>query len=138
MAQSVTADSAVKRTAMPAPAAAVITAAPRANIDARDVTVDIANVLGRRAVGRLLEKKLKKRAPDVPTITITDTTTSDWKTSTITTTAATTTFYNTSKSCVLKFFRIISMFTNKIRSPSHHNYIYHCVRLPLHPETSKI
>ncbi|KAB8292932.1 hypothetical protein EYC80_007297 [Monilinia laxa] len=95
LAQSVTSDSSVKRTAIPAPAAAQITPAPRANINNRDVNVDIANVLGRRAVGRLLEKKLKKRAPDVPTLTITDTTTSDWKTSTVTTTTTTTTFYST-------------------------------------------
>ncbi|RAL64775.1 hypothetical protein DID88_001806 [Monilinia fructigena] len=60
LAQSVTSDSAVKRTAMPAPAAALITPAPRANINNRDVNVDIANALGRRAIGRLFEKKLKK------------------------------------------------------------------------------
>ncbi|QSZ32010.1 hypothetical protein DSL72_001579 [Monilinia vaccinii-corymbosi] len=95
LARSVTSNSYVKRTAMPAPAAALITPAPRANINNRDDSVEIANVLGRRAVGRLLEKKLNKRAPDVPTLTITDTTTSDWKTSTIITTTNTTTFYTT-------------------------------------------
>ncbi|TGO50734.1 hypothetical protein BCON_0177g00100 [Botryotinia convoluta] len=95
LAQSVTSDSSVKRTAMPAPAAAVITPAPRANPESRDAIVDIANVLGRRAVGRVIAKKLKKRAPDVPTVTVTDTTTSDWITSTVTSTAATTTFFST-------------------------------------------
>ncbi|KAI9643545.1 hypothetical protein NHQ30_008164 [Ciborinia camelliae] len=100
LAQSVTSNSAVKRTAYPAPADAVITPAPRANINNRDVPVDLANVLGRRAVGRLLEEKLKKRAPDVPTLTITDTTTSDWKTSTITITTTTTTLYNTATSTI--------------------------------------
>ncbi|TGO38044.1 hypothetical protein BHYA_0083g00230 [Botrytis hyacinthi] len=95
LAQSVTSDSSVKRTAVPAPAAAVITPAPRANPESRDAIVDIANVLGRRAVGRVIAKKLKKRAPDVPTVTVTDTTTSDWITSTVTSTAATTTFFST-------------------------------------------
>ncbi|KAF7933258.1 hypothetical protein EAE99_003143 [Botrytis elliptica] len=96
LAQSVTSDSSVKRTAMPAPAAAVITPAPRANPESRDAIVDIANVLGRRAVvGRVMAKKLKKRAPDVPTVTVTDTTTSDWITSTVTSTAATTAFFST-------------------------------------------
>ncbi|TGO20677.1 hypothetical protein BPAE_0275g00080 [Botrytis paeoniae] len=95
LAQSVTSDSSVKRTAMPAPAAAVITPAPRANPESRDAIVDIANVLGRRAVGHVIAKKLKKRAPDVPTVTVTDTTTSDWITSTVTSTAATTTFFST-------------------------------------------
>ncbi|THV49144.1 hypothetical protein BGAL_0209g00130 [Botrytis galanthina] len=98
LAQSVTSNSSVKRTAMPAPAAAVITPAPRANPESRDAIVDIANVLGRRAVGRVIAKKLKKRAPDVPTVTVTDTTTSDWITSTVTSTAATTTFFSTDHS----------------------------------------
>ncbi|KAM0126223.1 hypothetical protein ACHAO1_010180 [Botrytis cinerea] len=96
LAQSITSNSSVKRTAIPAPAAAVITPAPRANPESRDAAVDITNVLGRRAVGRVIAKKLKKRAPDVPTVTVTDTTTSDWITSTITSTAATTTFFSTS------------------------------------------
>ncbi|ESZ91589.1 hypothetical protein SBOR_8024 [Sclerotinia borealis F-4128] len=100
LAQSVTSDSPVKRTGIPGPAAAIITPAPRANINNRDVTVDVANILGRRAVGRHLEKKLKKRAPDIPTTTITDTTTSDWKTSTVTTTTTTTTFYSTATSTI--------------------------------------
>ncbi|KAJ8063694.1 hypothetical protein OCU04_007559 [Sclerotinia nivalis] len=95
LAQSIKSNFALRRTAGPTPVPAAITPAPGANIYNRDVPVDVANVLGRRAVGRLLEKKLKKRAPDMPTLTIIDTNTSDWETSTITTTTATTTFYST-------------------------------------------
>lgn len=82
---------------MPAAVEARITPAPRANINSRDISVEVANVLGRRAVERVLEQKLKKRAPDVPTLTVTDTITSDWKTSTITVTTSTTTFFTTCK-----------------------------------------
>lgn len=97
LAQSATKESVLKRTAMPAAVEARITPAPRANINNRDISVEVANVLGRRAVERVLEKKLKKRAPDVPTLTVTDTITSDWKTSTITVTTSTTTFFTTCK-----------------------------------------
>ncbi|KAM3081728.1 hypothetical protein ACMFMG_005175 [Clarireedia jacksonii] len=74
------------------PAAAAITPAPGAS--RRDTPVNVANILGRRAVERLL----KKRAPDVPTLTITDTNTSDWITSTFTSTTSTTTFFTTTTS----------------------------------------
>ncbi|PQE28226.1 p-loop containing nucleoside triphosphate hydrolase protein [Rutstroemia sp. NJR-2017a BBW] len=91
IAQSVTSAAPAVRARIAAaePAPAAITPAPGAL--RRDTPVNVANILGRRAVERLL----KKRAPDAPTITITDTTTSDWITTTLTSTTTTTTFFTT-------------------------------------------
>ncbi|PQE24962.1 p-loop containing nucleoside triphosphate hydrolase protein [Rutstroemia sp. NJR-2017a WRK4] len=101
IAQSVTSAAPAVRARIAAaePAPAAITPAPGAL--RRDTPVNVANILGRRAVERLL----KKRAPDAPTITITDTTTSDWITTTLTSTTTTTTFFTT----ILKGITTISV-----------------------------